>query len=52
MKPQYERISWGWCAYVADDELDELCRGRGETKADALEALKAVIKEKKKNLIK
>jgi hypothetical protein len=38
MKPQYERISWGWIAYTLHD--GHLIRGRGPTKREALSALK------------
>jgi hypothetical protein len=38
MKPQYERISWGWLAYVL--HAGYLYRGRGSTKREALGALR------------
>jgi hypothetical protein len=38
MKPTYERISWGWLAYVL--HAGYLYTGRGGTKAEARRALK------------
>ena len=38
MKPQYERISWGWIAYVFHNGY--LYRGRGETKRAAKAAIR------------
>ena len=39
MKPQYERTSWGWLAYVL--HAGHLYTGRGATKREARAALKA-----------
>lgn len=38
MTPTYERLSWGWLAYVLHNGY--FYRGRGETKRAALTALK------------
>jgi hypothetical protein len=42
VKPQYERLSWGWLAYVCHGGF--LYRGRGTTKRDARRALKEQLK--------
>lgn len=42
MKPQYERISWGWLAYVSHNGY--LYRGRGGTKRGARSALKRQLR--------
>jgi hypothetical protein len=42
MKPQYERLSGGWLAYVC--HAGYLYRGRGPTKREARAALKEQLK--------